>query len=248
MKVTAAKQVGPVYYMVKDTTVLELIVAQGVIRTSVKAEPTGKGNGSKHYISFMRDLTKANRNPNRWVYGIQLDGNKLSNRYKIEPYSFAGSAMKKSYYKVKSLVAYDNDTYSLYLVNWPVIPITKRVYDEIAELIDSDCQGINSVKKLEVATGKRPYLGRTVTKKYTYNVKTGGISLNEKNLSLETLNYLLKHTNLNETEERIWIIDEKVKFINIKDCITGYIEPTGYDSIEQKIENGDLPKLKTQHY
>lgn len=248
MNILAGKQVGPIYYMVKDTEILQLIVEQGVIRTSVKAEPTGKGNGSKHYISFMRDLTKADRNPNRWIYGIQLDGDKLSNKYKIEPYSFAGSAMKKNYYKVKTLISYDDNTYALSLVNWPTIKIPQSVFEDIKELITSDSQNLNKVKKLEVTTGKRPYLGRTIKEKYNYDVKTGGISLNEKNLSLETLNYLLKHTNLNETEERIWIIDEKVKFINIGDCITCYIEPKGDDSIEQKIENGGLPKLKIQHY
>lgn len=248
MQVTAAKQVGPMYYMVKDTAVLELIVDQGVIRTSVKAEPTGKGNGSKHYISFMRDLTKADRNPNRWIYGIQLDGDKLSNRYKIEPYSFAGGAMKKSYYKVKTLISYDDDTYALSLVNWPTIKIPQSVFENIRELITSDSQNLNKVKKLEVTTGKRPYLGKTIKEKYNYNVKTGGISLNDQNLSAESLNYLMKHTNLNETEERIWILNDNVKFINIKDCITGYIEPTGDRSIEEKIEDGSLPKMKIYHY
>lgn len=248
MQVTAAKQVGPIYYMVKDTAVLELIVFQGIIRTSIKAEPTGKGNGSKHYISFMRDLTKADRNPNRWIYGIQLDGDKLSNRYKIEPYSFAGGAMKKSYYKVKTLISYDDNTYALSLVNWPTIKIPQSVFEDIKQLITSDSQNINKVKRLEVSTGKRKYQGRTIKEKYNYDVKTGGVSLNDENLSAESLNYLMKHTNLNETEERIWILNDNVKFITIKDCITGYVEPAGDDSIEVKIEDSSLPKMKILHY
>mgnify|MGYP006988917102 CR=1 FL=1 len=65
MNITAAKQVGLIYYMVKDVEVLSAIVSQQVIRTSIKKEPQSKGGAKFHYVSFMRDLTKADRNPNR---------------------------------------------------------------------------------------------------------------------------------------------------------------------------------------
>lgn len=248
MNITAGKQVGPVYYMVKDVEVLKAIVSQGVIRTSIKAEPQSKGGRKYHYVSFMRDLTKADRNPNRWVYGIQIDGTKLSDRYKINPYSFAGQAVKGNFYRVKVLAAYDDGTYALTLVNWPTMSIPKSVFNDIESQIISDSQGLNNIKKLEESTGKRSYRGKTIVKKYTYNVPTGGIVLNENTVSAETLNYLIKHTNLNETEERIWILNDNVKFINIKDCITGYIEPEGDDSIEQAIDNASLPSMKILHY
>ena len=48
---------------------------------------------------------------------------------------------------------------------------------------------------------------------------------------------------MNETEERIWMFDDNVKHIVIKNCITGYIEPDGDDSIEQAIDEGALPHL-----
>lgn len=177
-----------------------------------------------------------------------IDGDKLLDRYKISPYSFAGNSMKRNYYRVKSLISYDNGTYSLSLVNWPTMPIPKSVFEEIKQLITSDAQGINDLKKLEVSTGKRPYLGRTIVEKYVYNVKTGGTSLSEDMLSEESLNYLLKHTNLNETEERIWIINDNVKYINIEGCITGYIEPKGDDSVEAVVAEGNIPDLKILKY
>lgn len=248
MEIIAGKQVGPVYYMVKDVAVLEAIVTQGIIRTSLKAEPRSNGGGKYHYVSFMRDLTKADRNPGRWIYGIQIDGDKLSDRYNISPYSFAGNSMKKNYYRVKSLISYDNGTYSLSLLNWPTMSVSKSVFEEIKQLITSDAQGINDLKKLEVSTGKRPYLGRTIVEKYVYNVKTGGISLSEDTLSEESLNYLLKHTNLNETEERIWILNDNVKYINIKGCITGYIEPKRDYSIETIISESSIPDLRILKY
>ena len=65
MNILGGKQVGPLYYMVKDVSVLEAIIKQNAIRTSLKAEPQSKGGSKYHYISFMRDLTKADRNPGR---------------------------------------------------------------------------------------------------------------------------------------------------------------------------------------
>lgn len=248
MKVVGGKQVGPVYYMVKDVPVLCTIVEQGVVRTSIKAEPTGGGNGSYHYVSFMRDLTKADRNPKRWVYGIQLDGDKLSDRYKISPYCYSAISLQSSRNRVKSLAAYDNGTYTLSLINWPTIEVSKEVFEDIEREIVSDSQHLNQLKHLEVSTGKRSYLGRTVVVKYNYNVPSGGIVLNDKTVSSSTISYLLKHSTMNETEERIWMLDDNIKFIDISGCITGYIEPKEDESIEQAIDAGLLPSLNILRY
>lgn len=250
MKIYASKQVGPIYYMVDAISVVRTIVSTELIKTSNKPEKGYAGGGSHHYVAFLRSLDKAGRNPNRWVYGVRLDGNKLSNKYKIVPYSFAGNAIKgKSHqYRVKYIAAYDNNTYTLQLVDWPVISIPRSVFEDIEDAIVSDIEGINDKKRLEITQGKRAYRGRTITCKYHYNVKTGGIALNESNVSQSTLNYLLKHSNLNETEERIWILDTNLQYITIKNCITGYIEPTGDASIEQAIAAGHLEPLPILHY
>lgn len=248
MKIQGGKQVGPIYYMVKDIPVLCSIVSQQVIRTSLKAEPQSKGGSKFYYVSFMRDLTKADRNPGRWVYGVQIDGDKLSDRYSINPFSYAGTATKTGFYRVKTLISYDNNTYSLSLVNWPTIEIPKIVFDELEQLIVSDSQGINDKKKLEVSTGKRPYLGKTIVTRYNYNVPSGGITLKEGLVPENVLSYLMKHTSLNETEERIWVLKDDVKFINIRGCITGYIAPKGDDSVQQAIDDGLLDPLKIFYY
>lgn len=248
ISIEASKQVGPIYYMVNDIPVLEKIVDQQAIRTSVKVEPADRGKGSHHYIAFLRDLTKAGRNASRWIYGIQIDGDKLSDRYKISPYSFAGNAMKKSYYRLKTLIAYDNGTYTLSIAKWPTMEIPKSVFEELEDMITSDSQGINELKKLEVSEGKRAYRGKRALIRYNYGVEMGGLLLNEKTLSSKTLQYLLKHTGLNETEERIWILDDNVKFISIKGLISGYIAPKGDSSIEETIKEGELPELPVMHY
>lgn len=248
MNIIAGKQVGPIYYMVNNVEVLALIVKQNAIRTSLKAEPQSKGGNKYHYVSFMRDLTKVNRNPNRWIYGVRIDGDKLSDRYSINPYSYASVAMKGNFYRVKTLTAYDNETYTLSVVNWPTMVITKEIFNTIQEMILSDSQNLNKIKQLQIKEGSRKYRGKQIVIQYNYNVKSGGIVLNETTLPASILSYLLKHSNMNETEERIWIVDDATKFINISGCITGYIAPKGDESIDAAIDSGLLPSNKVIYY
>ncbi len=248
MDICARKQVGPIYYMVKDVDVLASIVAQKVIRTSIKAEPTGNGNGSKHYVSFMRDLTKADRNPGRWVYGVRLDGDKLSDRYKINPYSYAGNTIGTNFFRIKTLTSYDDGTYKLNLVNWPPISIPKSVFDDLEAYVLSQDDSYNANKRLEISEGKVRRQGKKIDIKYNYNVKTGGPSIKEGEVDKSTLAYLLKHTNFNETEERIWILDDNVKYIKINGCITGYIAPKGDRFVQEAIELGELPEMEIVYY
>ena len=186
MNILGGKQVGPLYYMVKDVSVLEAIMKQNAIRTSLKAEPQSKGGSKYHYISFMRDLTKADRNPGRWIYGIRIDGDKLSDRYRIQPYSYSGNAVKCNFFRIKTLTKYDNGECTLSLVNWPTISIPEDVFDELEDLILTDSQGLNQVKKLEIKENKRAYKGKAAIKQYNYNVKTGGIALKEGLVSDKT--------------------------------------------------------------
>ena len=250
MKIYASKQVGMIYYMVDDIAILCTIVNNQVIKTSNKPEKGYSDGSSHHYVSFLRSLDKAGRNKGRWKYGLKIDGTKLSNKYKIVPYSFAGNAVisTKRKYRVKYLSAYDDGTYVLQLVDWPVMSIPKFVYDDIAEAIEQDVEGINSKKKLTISSGKRAYRGRTVLNKYLYDVPTGGTALNDDTISKATFGYLLKPTNLNETEERIWVLDSNIPFISMKDCIVGYIEPSGDASVEEAIARNFLPKKMISHY
>lgn len=249
MNINSAKQVGTIYYMVKDIVILESIARQEVIATSMKAEPRSKGGDKYYYVSFLRDVNRAGRNPNRWVYGVQIDGDRLSNRYSFQPYSYAGHAIETAFYRVKQLNAYDDGTYALSLVDWrSSIPTTKDVFDTIENLIISDAQNINDKYKLEFYQNKRSYRGKSAVKQYTYNVPKGGLILRSGLVPDSIISYLLKHTDMNETEERIWILDDKVKYIDISGCITGYIEPLNDYSVENAIDQGKLENKRILHY
>ena len=250
MKIYASKQLGNVYYMVKDPFVVANIVAQNVIRTSEKPERGYVDKKPHYYISLMRSLDKASRNPDKWIYGIRLDGNKLSDRYKIEPFSFAGHNFTKAkrHFVVYYISEYDDGTCYLQLTKRPVIQIPKYVYDDIKSTIIEDPLDMKDVKHLTVSTGKRSYRGKRIVEKYHYNVPSGGLPLNEQTVSQSTLSYLAKHTMLNETEERVWILNSDLQYINVSGCINGYIEPEGDDTIEQFIDAGLLPPKVISHY
>lgn len=236
--------------MVDTVSILSTIIHTEVIKVSNKPEKGYSDNKLHYYVSFMRSLDKASRNSGRWKYGIQIDGTKLSDKYSIVPYSFAGNSIRrtKRYYRVKYLASYDDGTYVLQLVDWPVMSIPKPIYDDIVAAIKSDVEGINDKKHLTISPGKRAYRGRTIITKYLYDVPTGGIALNEDTVSASTLNYLLKHTNLNETEERIWVLDSSKPYINIHNCITGYIAPEGDTALEDAIAEDILPNKKIYYY
>ena len=146
------------------------------------------------------------------------------------------------------MIGYDDNTYKLSLVNWPVIWLPKDIFEEFEQLIISDPEGDNAKKKLTITKGKRRYCGKLAIIRYYYGSAYGSFHVTSNMISGRALSYLLKHTNMNETEERIWILDDNQTFIRINGCITGYIEPKGDDSIEQAIDSGLLLPEKVLNY
>lgn len=249
MKIYASKNLGKLYYMVKDPTVIPVIVNEERIKASEDPEYGYPGGKKHHFISLMRSLDKAGRNPKFWVYGIQLDGTRLSDRYKIDSFSMASYNMrgKGRHFKVCYISRYDDDSCVLKLTTRPAFNIPRWLFDEIEYGIVNDLNQCNEKSKLEVTDGgKRVYRGKHLVKMYRYNATSGGLRLSEYTLSKNAILYLTRHTMLNETEERIWMIDKE--YIDISGLITGYIEPEGDDTMEQYIDSGLLPPKNIFHY
>ena len=178
-----------------------------------------------NFVSTSRDMFAApKRNNTRWKYGIVIDGDSLSNRYSIEPFSFAGNALQysTSSFRVKELRAYENGVYKLSMVNWPTIQISKNVFDSIRNSIENMPEEMKQKKKLQVIDGGKRVVGGTkLLKKYLFNVPSGGIMLTPdilKGISSE----FTKSSNINEMEERIWSDTDS---ININGCILGVSIP-----------------------
>lgn len=243
---TESKHVGPIYYIVGSIDILEIITRTEEIKTSVRPELPHR---DMNHVSFTRDWRNQNsKSRDKWKYGLQIDGTKLSNRYSIEPYSYAGtehSSKGALHLEVKYLTSYDNGQYRVGFVNWGSMSISKEFYEELESRILRQPESFNQKCKLKIQQGGRrivPEVGGKIVIKYLYNTKQGGVSISINEIPKD----LLKGTSFNEREERIWTKDQT---INISGCITGVIlpknaetttDPDVWEDISKYIENNNL--------
>lgn len=235
MKIYASKSYPELSYMVDTQKILYSILSTGYIFTS--AEENVK-NPTYRYVSLSRDLpAAARRNPKRWKYGVIFDGTRLTDRYLIEPFSYGYHAYdsSKRILVVKSLTLYDNGDCVLTLLNHPSKLIPRMLYNELREIIVTDAQGINDLKKLEKRTGSRIRNGRKIVEQFVYNVPAGGIRLNSGVLSDSGASLLLKHTGLNETEERLYVHPSTTK-VAVDFAINGILVPED-EEVDEPILN-----------
>lgn len=230
--ILAGKQVGRLSYMVESVERLILILKSQRILASRKFEYNKSTDRKMRYVSLSRNLTAAaKRNPGRWNVGVILDGDKLSDRYAIVPYSYVNSNLESgTNLTVKQITEYDNGTYKLNLVNWPAIWINKRVYNKIADIIEALPEKFKIEHKLvHSGEGKRRVNGALIVEKYLFNVPHGGPKL-DKELLGDAIADFSKHSAMNETEERIWL--DSGNFIEIAGCIAGVILPKVFEGVE----------------
>ena len=219
MRILEAKQVGTLYYMVPSLEVLTNILSTGMIHASEKAEYNPITKNKQHSVSFSRQPRQSELNSQKWKYGVKIDGDKLSNKYSIEPYSKVGTDINRL--RVLYLIEYDDGTCVLNLVGWTTRIISKRLFDSIEKLILSQSDKYNSEHKLEISTGKRPYKGKRAVKKYMYRVPHGGVKLTSEQAAI------IAEPQFNEAEERIWLTTSPT--IDITGCIIGYVLPKNLD-------------------
>jgi hypothetical protein len=219
----ASKQVGDISYMVSDIDTLMSIIDKEQIWTSKSTERNTDLGKLMHFVSFSRDLTSAaRRKASRWKYGIIVDGTKLSNRYKIVPFSFVGHALEtKNRLSVKYIVKYDDGTYHLSVVNWNTSQIKESLYEQIKEAIEAMPEEDKIKKRLEVSTGKRNIGNRRIVEKYLFNVPKGGLGLN-RDLLPSNPSEISTNPAFYESEERVWTDNQ---YIDISGCIKGVILP-----------------------
>ena len=217
-----AKQTGDISYCVESIFTLTKIVESEEIWMSAGVEYNPQIGKKSHYISFSRDITRQlTRNIKRWNCGIILDGDKLSNIYHIEPYSYDQISFQyQNGFAVKTLRAYDNNTYNVSLVDHPTHEISKETFELLKSKIESMPKEQKIACKLEHSGEGKVYRGgRKLKETYNFNRKQGGLRINKHNFTSDEVQHLLHHSALNETEERIWTENP----INIKGCIKGLV-------------------------
>ncbi len=225
--IVASKQIGDLSYFCKHfTTICNIIEKEHIFTGSSEELNPNTGKKSK-YVSFSRNMTAAAlRNNKRWIYGVKVDGTRLSDRYHIEPFSFTGSVIDKGGLRIKELVKYDTGECKLTLVNWSPMWVSSKVFDYFENLILQQSEDFNTSHKLFIQEGgKRRNQGRLIDTKYTYKVRHGdsGKLISSFDSLPDYVKYVfLKGKSTNEYEERLWT---SRNYIDISGCIKGIILP-----------------------
>lgn len=255
IRMVEGKQVGILSYMTDNIGSLISIIHNQVLYSSEHLEKNPATNKRERSVAFSRVIgSQSARNSKRWVYGVIIDGDRLSDRYKISPYSFVGSALSSgNTLRLRYITKYDDGSYELNLVNWGTFKIDEQTYADIIRAIKALPEEFKQKKQLiRQGASTRPYRGKSRVERYQFLAKTGGMKLSEKMLSGSGVN-LSKNARTNEFEERIWTADSPS--ISIKNCIIGIVIPkrelnnfnneTTEDFIELKEE---LENILGQHY
>lgn len=221
MDIYAAKQVGTLYYMVSGTSFLIKILQEQRINMSQNYERNSKTGKNQLSVSFSRDPEALYRqNSSKWHIGLILDGTQLSEKYAITPYSHAGTSLEDKFlssknFKIYSIAAYDDGTYTLNIVGWgPAKQIPKSVYEELKQLIIEHKENNPrqaSKERLVRTEGKRRVKGKMVVERYKFNNPGGSNTLPLTQLSDSTKQFLAKTAGINQFEERIWGPDSEGK-------------------------------------
>lgn len=229
MYIEAAKQVGPVYYYVDNIyTLYNIIDSEQILPTTERYK-----NKNIYYVSLSRDpLIQPKRRPNRWKYGLIIDGNKLSNRYSISPVNDGNTEMSLGIMKVKYIAKYQ-DKARLSIADRATFDITISIYEQIKDLI------------LNMSDEEKSHLGFYIDDEEVksrigfreeligFKARHGGLKL-DKNLSDSLKNELLKSDALYEREERI-----NLKYpspVSISECIEGIYVPKEFGTTPEESE------------
>ena len=247
--ITAAKQVGKVYYMVDSLESLYNILIQGQIKVSSKKEKSTNSSKPEYFVSLTRDYKALyKQNPDRWHCGIILDGNKLSEIYSIYPFHFSGYNLENTSedarcgkFVIKAITAWEDGTYDIQFAGWKsIFPISKAAYDDLANCIlnfDKDilnkCKFQRCIGKSKSSVKKCKFLERLL-----FNNPAGGPPGILKKVNQSTFSEILSLTNQHEErisgpkdiknlQSRFKTLDSDLEtiypYIHINNAITGLV-------------------------
>lgn len=219
-----SKQVGQLSYMVSDIQTLISILTYERINSSRAKERNYQSGKLERSVSTSRVIdSQPKRNPNRWKYGVILDGDALSNKYRINPYSYAGTAFQRGVnLAVKYVAKYESDVYYLQLVKWPKMAISKQLYQAIVDIMESQSDEFKEKKGYVHLGIGRIYAGKRRLEMYSYKSPHGGIRLSSKMLP-NSYKEIAHNLYTDEFEERIWVGD--ADHISISNCVIGVLIP-----------------------
>lgn len=230
--IVEGKQVGTLYHLTTELSNLCSILQYEELWSSKAPEKNIQRKQDMYYVSFGRDLSAASRCESRWNCGVVIDGTKLSDRYSITPYSWAGNMLTHaSRLRVKYIMQYDDGQCLVHCIKWGSFPVSKQLYDEIKAEMFKQADKLNDEYGFyEMGPSTRPYGGHRREEGYGYKSKYGGLVISSKWLS--DISLVSKNDRFNEKEERIWL-PSRDNTVNISGCIQGVvIKKSVWDSLD----------------
>lgn len=226
------KQVGEVSYLAGTLNTLLSIIQTEKIWRSTSDEYNPNNDAKSHYVSLSRNMTSAhNRDSSRWAYGVVIDGDKLSDKYKIVPYSFIGSLgtnyKTKKQLRISSLTEYQDRSCWLKFTKWNAFEIPKVLFDKLSNNIANLSEDEKTKYKYTHKWNGKRNVGShgKIVEQHRFLSQFGGPPklLNRDNLD-EFASFLYNNPNISEQEERIWLKAESSD-IDIHNCIRGIVVP-----------------------
>ena len=206
--VVASKQVGDVYYMCESLVALKLILQSGEIKMSSKKEKSIKINKPEYFTSLTRNFKPlVAQKPARWRDGIILDGNKLSENYSIDAYSFSGWNMENQTkasgkFKISQITRWPSRCMVKFIGWSKEIQISFDAYEDIRRVCLTEIPESYQKKcRLEVSHGKRKRNGEIFIERLKFNTPGGSPSNIFQYMKDSTRSELAQVTN--QYEERI---------------------------------------------
>jgi ribA/ribD-fused uncharacterized protein len=208
ISLTEAKQVGLISYGVKGSddassvSMLDIILQSDKIKSSEVQADLYQDSDKDAFVSTSRDLLSHVKNNRQRPVGIVLDGDKLSDRYKIRPINWATLELdkEKSRLSLKELLEYTNmdnpaeKVYKVLFASYGSFFITKPIFDVLEKIMEyyNATETVN--RKGEITTlgathgfvanhnigvkGKNAKMPKAanwrITKGYFYSVPNGG--------------------------------------------------------------------------
>lgn len=237
LNINGSKQIGTLYHYTKRASNFWSICESLSLRPGTKQEP--KEGKLQPFVAFSRESTAPKRSTH-WKYGFIIDGDRLSEHYKLTPISFAYrelSQKSNSSIRIKSLRLYDDGSAAVYLIRYGSIPISKTLYDELALWIEDLSKAQKDKSRLiKKGRGKIRRNGRLLLASYTFDSPVGSPDISTA-LSDAAKSELSRSFRLYEAEERVWfdkatdlLVDTNQ--ISIKGLLQGVILPKSIPDID----------------
>ena len=220
----SGKNIDDLYHFTTKASLFYLVCSDQTLRAGATEESGPAHQGKNPFVAFTRDRNLPSKSHRDYRFGFIIDGNKLSDRYKIEPISYIGHQMTKkdSNVLISRLTRYQNGHCTVATNIYGTIDIDRKTFDELAKYIENLPEDIKTKKKLthrEGGTRNVRGIGAPIAEQYAVGTKHGIVFTATSFPEVTSAgSALASNPDVDEYEERVWL--DKV---DIGKCLKGVI-------------------------